>query len=106
MCPTRIVDCVCAASLWRHCLEGGELAASLPTDVTVASLQLPGETGDGRGHLQARLVQPADIVAVFGWVVLQGSNFEAFLLSELQNGEDASEFTDHPVLQRENVREQ
>lgn len=105
-CPTPIVDCVCAASLWCHCLERGELSTSLSTDVTVASLELPCETSDGRGRLQARLVQPADIVAVFGWVVLHGLNFDAFLLSELQNGEDAPEFTDHPVLQRENVREQ
>lgn len=96
----------CAASLWRHRLEGGELAASLSADVTVASLELPGETGDGRGRLQARLVQPADVVAVFGWVVLHGSNLEAFLLAELQDGEDASELTDHPLLQRESVRGQ
>lgn len=40
-------------------------------------------------------------MAVFGWVVLHGLNFDAFLLAELQNGEDTSEFTDHPVLQRE-----
>lgn len=105
-CPTPIVDFVCAASLRCRCLEGGELATSLSTDVTVTSLELPGETSDGRGRLQARLVQPADVVAVFGWVVLHGANFDAFLLVELQYGEDTSEFTDHPVLQRENVREQ
>lgn len=43
-------------------------------------------------------------MAVFGWVVLHGSNFDAFLVAELQNGEDTSEFTDHPLLEGEKER--
>lgn len=91
---------VCATPLWSHWVKRRELPAPLFTDVTVSSLELPGQMSDGCGRLLARLVQPADIVAVFGWVVLHGSNFDAFLVAELQNGEDTSKFTDHPVLER------
>lgn len=78
-----------------------ELPAPLFTDVTVSSLELPGQTSDGGGRLLARLVQPVDVVAVFGWVVLHGSKLDAFLVAELQNWEDTSKFTDHPVLERD-----
>lgn len=78
-----------------------ELPAPLFTDVAVSSLELPGQTSDGGGRLLARLVQPVDVVAVFGWVVLHGSKLDAFLVAELQNWEDTSKFTDHPVLERD-----
>lgn len=81
-----------------------ELPTPLFTDVTVPTLELPGQVSDGCGRLLARLVQPVDIVAIFGWVVLHGSNFDAFLVAQLQNGEDTSKFTDHPVLEGKRER--
>lgn len=87
-------------------MEGGELPPPLPTDVAVSPLQLPGEVSDGCGRLWARLVQPVDVVAVFGRVVLHGANLDALLTAELQNGEDAPEFTDHPVLEGEEETDQ
>lgn len=103
-CPVVSADFLCATPLWCRCLERRELPAPLLADVTVSPLELPGEARNGRGRVQARLVQPADVVAVFGRVVLHGSNFGAFLVAELQNGEDTSEFTDHPLLEGEKVR--
>lgn len=100
-----IVGFFCASSLWSHWMKRRELPTPLFTDVTVSPLELPGQTSDGCGRLLARLVQPVDVVAVFGRVVLHGSNFDAFLVAELQNGEDASKFTDHPVLERGRKRE-
>lgn len=100
-----IIAVVCATSLRSQRMKRRELPAPLFTDVAVSSLELPGQTSDGCGRLLARLVQPADIVAVFGRVVLQGPNFDAFLVSELQNGEDTSKFTDDPVLEGARARE-
>ena len=100
-----IVGFVHAASLWSHWMKRRKLPAPLFADVTVSSLELPGQTSDGCGRLWARLVQPTDIVAVFGWVVLHGPNFDASPVAELQNGEDTSKLTDHPVLEKERQRE-
>lgn len=46
-------------------------------------------------------VQPADVVAVLGWVILHGSISAAFLASQLQDGEDSSKLADHPLLKPE-----
>lgn len=50
-------------------------------------------------------VQLADVVAVFRRVVLHGSRSATFLTLELQDGQDSSEFTDHPVLKPEHPDE-
>lgn len=76
----------------------GELAPPPLADVIIPSLNLPGELGDGCGLVLSDPVQPADVVAVFGRIVLHRSSFAAFPTPELQDGEDSSELTDHPVL--------
>ena len=84
---------------WWHIWR--ELAPPLFADVIVPSLYLPGELGDGGGLVSIPSVQLADVVAVFGRVVVQGSSFAAFPTPELQDGEDSSKLTDHPVLKAE-----
>lgn len=93
----------------RHCptllgsgwLKWRELAPPLLADVIIPSLYLPGELGDRCSLVFGGPVQFTDVVAEFGWVILHGSTSAAFLTSELQDGEDASKFTDHPVLKPE-----
>lgn len=96
VCPTLL-------TLWR--LIWRKLSPPLLADVIIPSLQLPGELGDRSGLVYGGAVQLADVVAVFGRVVLLGSSFAAFLTPELQDGEDSSEFTDHPVLKPEHPEE-
>lgn len=95
------VDCVCTTLLGSRWLIRRELSPPLLADVIIPSLYLPGELGDRYWLVFGGPVQLADVVAVFGWVVLQGSSFAAFPTPELQDGEDSSEFTDHPVLKPE-----
>ncbi len=96
------VDRVGPTLLGSRWLKRRELSPPLLADVIIPSLYLPGELGDRSGRLVCGVpVQPADVVAVFGRVVLQGSSSAAFLTPELQDGEDSSELTDHPVLKPE-----
>lgn len=95
------VDHVCPTLLGFRWLKRRELSPSLLADVIVPSLYLPGELGHRCGLLCGGPVQLADVVAVFGRVVLQSSSFAALLTPELQDREDSSEFTDHPVLKPE-----
>lgn len=46
-------------------------------------------------------VQFTDVMAVLGWVVLYGPILGAFLALQLQDREDSSKLTDHPVLEPE-----
>lgn len=89
MCPNLL------GSWW---LIVGKLSSPLLADVIVPSLYLPCQLGDRCGLLCCSPVQLADVVAVFGWIVLQGSIFAAFLAPELQDRKHSSKFTDHPVL--------
>lgn len=95
------VDRVCPTLLGSWWLIQRELSPPLLADVIIPSLHLPGKLGDRCGLVHGGPVQLADVVAVFGRVVLQGSSFAAFLTPELHDGEDSSEFTDHPVLKPE-----
>lgn len=95
------VNHVCPTLLGSRWLIWRELSPPLLADVIIPSLYLPGELGDRCVLVCGGPVQPADIVAVFRGVVLQDSSFAAFLTPELQDGEDSSKFTDHPVLKPE-----
>lgn len=95
------VDRICATLLGFRWLKGWELSTPLLADVVVPSLYLPGELGDRCRLVCSVSVQLADVVAVFRWVVLNGASFVAFLTPELEDREDSSEFTDHPVLKTE-----
>ena len=99
-------DHVCPTLLAPRRLIGRKLSPPLLADVIVPSLHLPGELADRCGLVCSGLVcsgavQLADVVAVFGRVVLLGPSSAAFLTPELQDGEDSSKFTDHPVLKPE-----
>lgn len=78
-----------------------ELSSPLLADVIISSLQLPGEMVNRRGLLFSGPVQFTDIVAVLGWVVLHGPILGAFVVPQLQDREDSSKLTDHPVLEPE-----
>lgn len=95
------VDHVCLTLLASRWLVRRKLSPPLLADVIIPSLNLPGELGDRCVLVFGVAVQLADVVAVFGWVVLQGASSAAFLTLELQDGEDSSKFTDHPVLKPE-----
>lgn len=95
------VDHVRPTLLGSRWLKRRELSTPLLADVIIPSLELPGELSDGGVLVLGGSVQLADVVAVFGRVVLHGSSSAAFLTPELQNGEDSPEFTDHPVLKPE-----
>lgn len=90
--------CIYLTFLWSGWLIRRELSPPLLADVVVPSLQLPGEMVNRRGLVFSGPVQLPDIVAVLGWVVRHGSILGAFLALQLQDGEDSSELTDHPVL--------
>lgn len=81
-----------------------ELSSSLPADVIVAAVHLPGELGHGGGRVSdvSGWVQAPDVVAVFGRVIFDGASFGAFLAAQLHDRQHASIFTDHPVLKRKN----
>lgn len=102
-CPHGVltVHFVCPALLGSGWLKWRELSPPLLADVIIPSPDLPGELGDRCSLVFSGPVQLTDVVAVFGWVILHGSTSVAFLTSELQDGEDSSEFTDHPVLKPE-----
>lgn len=95
------VDHVRPTPLGSRWLKWRELSTPLLADVVISSLELPGELSDGCVLVLGTSVQLADVVAVFGRVVLHGSGSAAFLTPELQDGEDSSKFTDHPVLKPE-----
>lgn len=102
------VDRVCPALLAFRRLVCGKLSAPLLAHVVIAPLQLPGQLTHRGGQVWGGLVcggavQLADVVAVFGRVVLQGSSSAAFLTLELQHRQHASKFTHHPVLKPEST---
>lgn len=95
------VDHICPTLLGSWWLIWRELSPPLLADVIVTSLYLPGELVDRCELVCCGPVQLADVVAVFGRIILQSSSSVAFLTPELQDGEDSSKFTDYPVLKRE-----
>lgn len=90
---------VCPVSLGSHWLVWRKFTPSLPADVIIAALYLPGELGNRCGLAGCGSVEPTDVVAVLGRVILHSSGSAASVTSELQDREDSAKFTHHPVLE-------
>lgn len=94
------VACIGLRFLGSGWLIRRKLSSPLLADVIISSLQLPGEMVNRRSLVFSGTIQFTDIVAVLGWVVLHGPILGAFLAPQLQDGEDSSKLTDHPVLKQ------
>lgn len=85
-------------------LVWGEISHPLPADVIMSTLQLPGKLVDRCHLVWIGLAKLANVVTVFGGVILHGMRSAVFLTSQLHDREDSAKFADHPVLKTEHTR--